>query len=188
MWLNKQWVLMINWLSHRPECNMANIIPVYHISVLISLAYRRQPFLLNSRKFWHTVKPFLSDKTKSEETIILVNNDNVGSKETEVAKTFNYFFSNIVKNLEIPENKCEDDLRNQLSGSPVLQAIMKYRKYPSINTVRRFLQRNSRFYFSPVDKKLHLMNLNAWELVKLCKTKISPSKFSEKMQTFLLKK
>ena len=64
-----------------------------------------------------TIKPFLSDKVKSKETIILVNNDNVESKETEVAKPFNDFFSNIVKNLNIPEYKCEVDLHNRLSGS-----------------------------------------------------------------------
>ena len=32
--------------------------------------------------------PFLSDKVKSKETNILVNNENVESKETEVAKRF----------------------------------------------------------------------------------------------------
>ena len=77
----------------------------------------------------------------------------------EVAKTFNDFFSNIVKNLEIPEYKCEDDLHNLLSGSPVLQTIMKYRNHPSINTVRRFSQHNSSFYFSPVDKNTVLKEI-----------------------------
>ena len=28
-------------------------------------------------KFWQTVKPFLSDKVKSKEPIILVNNENI---------------------------------------------------------------------------------------------------------------
>ena len=85
--------------------------------------------ITDNRKFWHTVKPFLSDKVKSKETIILVNSNNVESKETEVAKTFNDFLSNIVKHLEIPEYKRENDLRNRLSGSPVLQAIMKHRNH-----------------------------------------------------------
>ena len=76
----------------------------------------------------------------------------IESKETKVAKTFNNFFSNIVENLEIPKCKCEDDLYNQLSRNPVLQTIMKYRNHPSINTICRFSQRNSSFYFSPVDK------------------------------------
>ena len=66
--------------------------------------------ITDNRKFWHTVKLFLLDNIKAKDIIILVNNDNVESTETDEAKTFNYFFSNIVKNLEIPEYKCEDDL------------------------------------------------------------------------------
>ena len=51
------------------------------------------------------------------------------SNEFDVAKTFNEFFSNIVKNLEIPEYQCEDNLRIRLSSNPVLHAIMKPPKY-----------------------------------------------------------
>ena len=57
---------------------------------------------------------------------------NVEFKETEIAKTSNDYFLDIVKNLEIPEYKCEDDPHNQLSGSPVLQATMKYRNHQSL--------------------------------------------------------
>ena len=42
--------------------------------------------------FRHTVKPFLSDKIKSRETITLVNNENIQSNENKVPKTFNDFF------------------------------------------------------------------------------------------------
>ena len=91
--------------------------------------------ITDNKKFWHTVKPFLSDKVKSKETITLVNNGDVESNETEVAKTFNDFFSNIVKNLKIREYQCEDDLHNRLSTHPVLQAILKYRNHPSINPI-----------------------------------------------------
>ena len=54
----------------------------------------------DNKKFLQTVKPFLLDKVK---LIILVNNDNIEPNEIEVAKTLNEFFSNIVRNLEIPE-------------------------------------------------------------------------------------
>ena len=47
--------------------------------------------ITDNRKFWHTVKPFLSDKVKSRETIILVNDENIESDGNEVAKTFNDF-------------------------------------------------------------------------------------------------
>ena len=49
--------------------------------------------ITDNRKFWHTVKPFFfSHKVKSKEAIILINNNNIESKDTEVAKTFNDFF------------------------------------------------------------------------------------------------
>ena len=69
--------------------------------------------ITDNRKFWHTTKPFLSDKVKSREAIILVDNENIKSNENEVANTFNDFFSNIVKNLKIPEYQCENDLRSR---------------------------------------------------------------------------
>ena len=77
--------------------------------------------ITDNRKFWHTVKPFLSDKVKSRETTTLVNKENIESNENDVAKTFNDFSSNIVKNLKIQEYECEDDLHNRFSH-PALQA------------------------------------------------------------------
>ena len=47
----------------------------------------------------------------------------------------------------------------QMSSIPVLQAIMKYRNHPSINTIRRFSQHKSSFYFSPVDKNTLLKEI-----------------------------
>ena len=64
----------------------------------------------DNRKFWHTVKPFFSDKVKSREAIILVDNENAISNENKMANTFNDFLLNIVKNLKIPEYRCENDL------------------------------------------------------------------------------
>ena len=51
-------------------------------------------------KFIKPSKPFLLDNIESKEAFILINNDNTESKETEIAKNFNDFFSNMVKNLE----------------------------------------------------------------------------------------
>ena len=57
----------------------------------------------------------------NKEPIILVKNDNIEPHQIEVAKTF----SSSVKNLEIPEYQCEDNLNSRLSSNPVLQAIIK---------------------------------------------------------------
>ena len=81
----------------------------------------------------------------------MINNGNIESNENGVIKTCNDFFSNIVKNLEIPEYQCEDDLPNRLSSHSALQAILKYRNHPSINNNRNSSQRFSSFCFSQVD-------------------------------------
>ena len=47
--------------------------------------------ITDNRKFWHTVKPFLSDKVKSREAIILVDNEKIKFNENEMANTFNDF-------------------------------------------------------------------------------------------------
>ena len=115
--------------------------------------------ITDNKKFWHTVKPFLSDKVKTREAIILVDNNDILYKENEVAKTFNNFFSNIVKNLNIPEYQCEDDIHVRLFCNPALQAIMKYRNHPSIKTIGHSMQHSSSFYFSPVAKNTVLKEI-----------------------------
>ena len=46
----------------------------------------------NIANFGIIVKPFLSEKVKSKEVIILVNNGNIESNVKEVAKALNNFF------------------------------------------------------------------------------------------------
>ena len=111
--------------------------------------------ITDNRKFWHTVKLFLSDKVKSREAIILVDNENIKSNENELANTFNDFFSNIVKNLKIPEYQCENDLHSRLSSHYALQAIMKCRNHPSINIIWHFSQGILVFIFHKLKKILY---------------------------------
>ena len=74
-------------------------------------------------------------------------------------------------------------------GSPVLQAIMKYRNHPSINTIHRFSQCNSSFYFSPVDKNTVLKEIKGLNTTKAVQDNDIPAKvLSEKIQTFSLSK
>ena len=72
------------------------------------------------RKFWQTVKPFLSEKNKSREKIIFAKNEEIISGDVEVANTLNNYFSNVVKNLKIPEKVVTDSLPQSLSRHPTL--------------------------------------------------------------------
>ena len=48
--------------------------------------------VLDNKKFWKTVKPFLSDKCPLNEKIITVENDEIISNDKEVAEVLNTFF------------------------------------------------------------------------------------------------
>ena len=81
--------------------------------------------VIDNRNFWYTVKPFLLDKIKSRENIILVNNERITPNEVKVANTLNNVFSNIIKNLKLPENYVEAKLSHSLSSHQTLKAILK---------------------------------------------------------------
>ena len=116
--------------------------------------------ITDNKKFWQAVKPFLSEKNKSREKITLVKeNDEIISDDVEVANTLNKFFSNIVKNLKIPERFVNNSLPHSLSSHPTLKAILKYKDHPSIPVIERFSQRISSFYFSTVDKNTVLKEI-----------------------------
>ena len=81
----------------------------------------------DNRKFWQTVKSFLSEKNKSREKIALITNKEIISDAVEVANTLNNYFSNVVKNLKIPKNFLTDSLPQSLSRHPTLNAMLKYK-------------------------------------------------------------
>ena len=66
-----------------------------------------EKYITDYKKIWQTIKSFLSEKTKSREKITLIENENLVSDDAEVANCLNNFFSNIVKNLEIPKYEVE---------------------------------------------------------------------------------
>ena len=48
--------------------------------------------ITDNKKFWKTVKPFLSNKTLKSENITLIKDDEVISNPKVIAETFNNFF------------------------------------------------------------------------------------------------
>ena len=59
--------------------------------------------LNDNRRFWKTVKPFLSDKGSYISKINLVNKDEVISDDSTLAETFSKYFESAVKNLLVSE-------------------------------------------------------------------------------------
>ena len=93
--------------------------------------------ITDSKKFWKTVKPVLSDKSRSNSNITLIDNDTIISKDKEVAETMNDYFISITNSLGLTENREVTISTNGLSD-PIEKAIMKYSKHPSIRKIRSF--------------------------------------------------
>ena len=117
--------------------------------------------IIDNRKFWQTVKPFFSEKNKSKEKITLIKNDEIISDDLEVANTLNKYFSNVVKNLKIPEKFANNSLPRILSKHPTLNAIMKYKNHPSMDVIKKFLMVYQVFIFHILTKKLLLTRLKS---------------------------
>ena len=78
----------------------------------------------DNKKFWQTVKSLFSNKVKAKTVVKLVENDAMIDDESEIAKSFNEYFVNIVKKLGIlTEEQTTYSAANQLSE--VVVAIIK---------------------------------------------------------------
>ena len=67
-----------------------------------------------NKQFWRTIKPLLSDRTKSSD-IMLVEGEEIINDDKENAEILDKFFSNAVKNLKIPEYQEADPHANNIS-------------------------------------------------------------------------
>ena len=110
-----------------------------------------QKDITDNKKFWKTVKPLLSDKSINSDKIHLNENGELINSESKTAEVLNEFFSNIVKNLKIPEY---ENLNHNFENikDPVFRAILKYKNHPSIIAIKE-KSRNSKFTSLEVDNE-----------------------------------
>ena len=95
----------------------------------------------------------------------MVKNKEIISDDVDVANTLSNYFSNVVKNLKVPEKFVTDSLYQSLSRHPTLNTIIKYKNHPGMHVIKIFSQLFSSFYFSHFDKnsvlkKFKNLNLN----------------------------
>ena len=107
---------------------------VFHFSEnLKKLANLNEKNITDNKRFWKTVKSFLSKKNNLSERINLTEEENNSLLRNceEVAKEVNNFFANAVKNLNIPNcGNCYSLAEN--IDDPVLKTIAKWRNSQSI--------------------------------------------------------
>ena len=80
--------------------------------------------------FWDIIKPFFSDIGASRVKCTLTEDDKIVDDDQIVSSTFDDFFSNIVLNLNILQNK--DPSVNLNINVPLENLREKYKNYPTI--------------------------------------------------------
>ena len=114
----------------------------------------------------------------------MIKNDEIISDDLEVANTLNKFFSNVVKNLKIPENFANNNLPRILSKHPTLNAIMKYKNHASMDVIKKISHGLSSFYFSRIDKKTVLNEIKKLKLSKAVQDSDIPVKILKENSDF----
>ena len=103
--------------------------------------------VLDIRKIWQNVKPLFSNKVKAKTSIKLIENDEMIDNEIKIAKIFNKYFVNTVKNSGILiEKESATFTENNLSEVGI--ALKKYKNHPSINAIIKRMKSLSNFTFS----------------------------------------
>ena len=125
--------------------------------------------------FWKSVKPLFSDKITVKEIINLTENGEILSSDTDIADTFNDYFSSVVQNLNIPR---ENFINTDLCINPVLEIIEKYKHHQSIISINKKMREKGLPKFS-----FHFLTLEETlkEVALLSDEKLF------KLQIFLLK-
>ena len=120
----------------------------------------------DNKMFWKTISPYFANNLEKRSKITLVDEeDNTLSEDEKIAETFNKFFENIIKNLNIPiNNEVLEDV--SMIQDPILAAIAKYKRHPSILKIKKQIRIENYFDFKHIDDKKMaevLKDLNAKE-------------------------
>ncbi len=108
--------------------------------------------ITDNRKFWNTVKPFISNKNKSKTKITLIEDERVITKDEEVAEILNNYFVTVTDSLGINENNEAITSTTDITD-PIDQVVLKYSSHPSIIKIRSFVQQDTCFNFDTISKE-----------------------------------
>ena len=116
----------------------------------------------DNKKFWKTIKPFLTDKgSLSSKSISLKEDEEIIWEDREVAEIFNNYFSSLADSLQINENLFLTNKTDQISD-PIEKALYKFKDHPSILKIKEKAD-GAEFTFSEISKEQimkEIKNLN----------------------------
>ena len=121
--------------------------------------------IMGSKKFWSTVKPFLSSKgfTHNNDITIEINNKTIEDK-SELAQTFNFHYINIVKSTIGKHPTKLETLASRISEKEIVATIIdKFKNHPSIISIKNEFRPTAELNIkaATVDQINKIINLGA---------------------------
>ena len=106
--------------------------------------------VIDDKMFWKTVAPFFSNKSKASNKISLSENEKLITNGQKCAEVFNNYFNSIAEELNIP---IDQNLLNDASlfDDPIIAAIHKYERHPSILKIKEKFKKHDLFSFYHVN-------------------------------------
>ena len=103
--------------------------------------------VLDSKEFWKTMRPFLSDKNTVFSQISIQKNNRVISDDSDLSEELSTFFEDPVRSLNVkPDEFYLSDTENL--SDPVENAIRKFENHLSVQSIKQNIPANQDFYFS----------------------------------------
>ena len=108
--------------------------------------------ILDSKLFWKTIKPSLSDKVMTRGRINFSEKGELVKTELETAEVLNNFFFNIANNLAISKYSKYESFIDNIEDQ-TLSAILKYKNHPIIIAIQNKFKGGDVFYFRNSKKR-----------------------------------
>ena len=143
--------LNISKLKLKPTSNYTKSIKTFVVSYtkrkeenIESLDWKN---VLDSKEFWKTMRPFLSDKNTVFSQISIQKNNRVISDDSDLSEELSTFFEDPVRSLNVkPDEFYLSDTENL--SDPVENAIRKFENHLSVQSIKQNIPVNQDFYFS----------------------------------------
>ena len=166
----------INWDMYRRQRN--KVTKLKRMSVR-NYFEDRCKYDVNGKIFWKTIKPFMSDKGLTNNSVILKEGPNIVTDSNELADIFNGYFSTIANEIGQPDYIDHDDT--------VESIIQRHINHPSIVEIKAHNNCENIFKFKPVTpdqvlKQMSTVNIRKAtghdnvppKIIKLCAPELAP--------------
>ena len=140
-----KWPSRENYVSHKKSKNKCNSLTRKAKKLFFKKATKDG--IMTNKKFWSTVKPFLTNKGCISNDFISIEKDGeLISNEKELVEIFNENYINIVeKSSGKKPSSIGDCLNASEDVSTVKEIIARYSNHPSIQKIKNSFSFNSRF-------------------------------------------